>query len=133
MGTLPQFSGKSTGKKGVILPSDASQLEQLKNKIPEDKNFPLKVQWKEKDQYITLNLNTGEKNIYYRPQLSGVNPGYTPEETIKIITRQKIRPKLLNAKSGNLMIKVISPNIVTLKRLNNLANLTKKTPLQFRK
>ena len=132
MGALPPFFGKSTDKKKIILPSDVSQLEQLKNKIPEDKNFPLKVQWKEKDQYITLNLNTGEKNIYYRPQLSGVNPGYTPEETIKIITRQKIRPKLLNTKSGNLMIKVISPNIVTLKRLNNLANLTKKRPLQFR-
>ena len=93
--------------------------------------YPSKVQYKEKDKYVTFNLNTNKKKVFSTPQGIGVNPGTTPEETLKVIQKQKTKPKLKKYKLGNLVLSVTSPETIVIRRLRAFRN--NKTNKRFRR
>jgi len=84
--------------------------------------YPSKVQYKEKDKYVTFNLNTNKKKVFSTPQGIGVNPGTTPEETLKVIQKQKTKPKFKKYKLGNLVLSVTSPETIVIRRLRAFRN-----------
>ncbi len=93
--------------------------------------YPSKVQYKEKDKYVTFNLNTNKKKVFSTPQGIGVNPGTTPEETLKVIQKQKTKPKFKKYKLGNLVLSVTSPETIVIRRLRAFRN--NKTNKRFRR
>ena len=93
--------------------------------------YPSKVQYKEKDKYVTFNLNTNKKKVFSTPQGIGVNPGTTPEETLKVIQKQKTKPKFKKYKLGNLVLSVTSPETIVIRRLRVFRN--NKTNKRFRR
>ena len=93
--------------------------------------YPSKVQYKEKDKYVTFNLNTNKKKVFNTPQGIGVNPGTTPEETLKVIQKQKTKPKFKKYKLGNLVLSVTSPETIVIRRLRAFRN--NKTNKRFRR
>jgi len=93
--------------------------------------YPSKVQYKEKDKYITFNLNTNKKKVFSTPQGIGVNPGTTPEDTLKVIQKQKTKPKFKKYKLGNLVLSVTSPETIVIRRLRAFRN--NKTNKRFRR
>ena len=93
--------------------------------------YPSKVQYKEKDKYITFNLNTNKKKVFNTPQGIGVNPGTTPEDTLKVIQKQKTKPKFKKYKLGNLVLSVTSPETIVIRRLRAFRN--NKTNIRFRR
>ena len=84
--------------------------------------YPSKVQYKEKDKYVTFNLNTNKKKVFSTPQGIGVNPGTTPEDTLKVIQKQKTKPKFKKYKLGNLVLSVTSPETIVIRRLRAFRN-----------
>jgi hypothetical protein len=107
-------------------PSKTNQLEDNLKNLGKKNNFPSKVQWKQKDKYITYNLNTGKKKEFNTPQGIGVNQGNTPEETLKVIQKKNKRPKFVSTTLGSLQIIVSSPEVVTLKRINKMNNINRR-------
>jgi len=93
--------------------------------------YPSKVQYKEKDKYVTFNLNTNKKKVFNTPQGIGVNPGTTPEDTLKVIQKQKTKPKFKKYKLGNLVLSVTSPETIVIRRLRAFRN--NKTNKRFRR
>ena len=93
--------------------------------------YPSKVQYKEKDKYVTFNLNTNKKKVFNTPQGIGVNPGTTPEDTLKVIQKQKTKPKFKKYKLGNLVLSVTSPETIVIRRLRAFKN--NKTNKRFRR
>ena len=93
--------------------------------------YPSKVQYKEKDKYVTFNLNTNKKKVFSTPQGIGVNPGTTPEDTLKVIQKQKTKPKFKKYKLGNLVLSVTSPETIVIRRLRAFRN--NKTNKRFRR
>ena len=93
--------------------------------------YPSKVQYKEKDKYVTFNLNTNKKKVFNTPQGIGVNPGNTPEDTLKVIQKQKTKPKFKKYKLGNLVLSVTSPETIVIRRLKAFRN--NKTNKRFRR
>ena len=93
--------------------------------------YPSKVQYKEKDKYVTFNLNTNKKKVFNTPQGIGVNPGTTPEDTLKVIQKQKTKPKFKKYKLGNLVLSVTSPETIVIRRLKAFRN--NKTNKRFRR
>ena len=93
--------------------------------------YPSKVQYKEKDKYVTFNLNTNKKKVFKTPQGIGVNPGTTPEDTLKVIQKQKTKPKFKKYKLGNLVLSVTSPETIVIRRLRAFRN--NKTNKRFRR
>ena len=93
--------------------------------------YPSKVQYKEKDKYVTFNLNTNKKKVFNTPQGIGVNPGSTPEDTLKVIQKQKTKPKFKKYKLGNLVLSVTSPETIVIRRLRAFRN--NKTNKRFRR
>jgi hypothetical protein len=93
--------------------------------------YPSKVQYKEKDKYVTFNLNTNKKKVFNTPQGIGVNPGTTPEDTLKVIQKQKTKPKFKKYKLGNLVLSVTSPETIVIRRLRSFRN--NKTNKRFRR
>ena len=89
------------------------------------------MQYKEKDKYVTFNLNTNKKKVFSTPQGIGVNPGTTPEETLKVIQKQKTKPKFKKYKLGNLVLSVTSPETIVIRRLRAFRN--NKTNKRFRR
>ena len=119
-------TGKRKGRRKK-LPSGKTNLLDDKLKGSKKKNiFPSKVQWKQKDKYITYNLNTGKKKEFDNPQGIGVNKGTTPEETLKVIQKKNKRPKFVSTVLGSLQIIVSSPEVVTLRRINNINNINRR-------
>ena len=93
--------------------------------------YPSKVQYKEKNKYVTFNLNTNKKKVFNTPQGIGVNPGTTPEDTLKVIQKQKTKPKFKKYKLGNLVLSVTSPETIVIRRLRAFKN--NKTNKRFRR
>ena len=109
------------------LPKGKINLFEDEFKESKKKNiFPSKVQWKEKNKYITYNLNTGKKKEFDKPQGIGVNQGTTPEETLKVIQKKNKRPKFVSTVLGSLQIIVSSPEVVTLRRINKMNNINRR-------
>tara|TARA_R110002020_G_scaffold149537_2_gene325883 strand:- start:3452 stop:3769 length:318 start_codon:yes stop_codon:yes gene_type:complete len=94
-------------------------------------NYPKKVQWKEGNNFITYNLNTNKKKIFNKLQSGGINKGNTPAETIKIIEKQSKLPKTRKVVIGGLLLKVTSPEIVTIRKTKK--NILKKFNFKFRR
>lgn len=100
------------GPKGVDLPDNKP--------ISRAEIYPKKIQYKSNKKYVTVDLNTGIKKVYSRPQGIGVNLGDTPAATLKVIQRQSQKPKLSRYKLGNLMIRVSSPDTIIIRKIEGL-------------
>ena len=94
-------------------------------------NYPKKVQWVQDGKFITYNLNTNKKSVFDKPQGIGVNEGKTPQATLKVIEKQFKQPKTKRVLLGGLLLKVQSPEIVTLRK--NTQNILNKIQFRFRR
>ena len=83
--------------------------------VKKKEKYPKVIQWKDGEEYKTINLNTNEIETREFPISGGVGPGNTPETSAKIIRRQNKKPKLLRD-VGNLTIQIKGPNVVTVKQ-----------------
>tara|TARA_A100001037_G_scaffold103342_1_gene93990 strand:+ start:538 stop:888 length:351 start_codon:yes stop_codon:yes gene_type:complete len=93
--------------------------------------YPKKVQWVQDGKYITYNLNTNKKSVFDKPQGIGVNEGKTPQSTLKVIEKQFKQPKTKRVLLGGLLLRVQSPEIVTIKK--NKQNLLGNIKFRFRR
>ncbi len=124
--TKDPTSGDKGRRRRKLPPGKTKAVEDSLKKLAKKNIFPSKVQWKQKDKYITYNLNTGKKKEFDKPQGIGVNQGNTPEETLKVIQKKNKRPKFVSTTLGSLQIIVSSPEVVTLKRINKMNNINRR-------
>jgi len=105
----------NTPGKGGSGKSGKTEFENLKkSKIT---RFPQKVQWREGSQFVVYDLNKNIKRKFKTAQGIGVNPGSTPQESIKVIKEQRKRPKFMNVDVGGFKLSVASPTSVILRPL----------------
>ena len=95
-------------------------------------SYPKKIQYKQKNKYVVVDLNSGVKKVYSKPQGLGVNPGETPETSLKVIKRQLQKPKIKRYKFGNLVLRVTSPDTIIIRKINTLNKKINATPKRFR-
>ena len=96
--------------------STTTLLDRPKDPKETGQRWPSIIQWKQLDNsYATLDLDTGVKEITAEPIGTGVNEGYL-DDSLKIIEKQRNRPKFEKTQIGNLEVIVRGPNIVDINR-----------------
>jgi len=116
LGDLPALPNKP--KKKVVPPLGSTVTLDDKRKVENQDvtQWPSVIQWKQLDDtYATLDLDTGIKEVYSEPTGTGVNQGYL-DESLKIIERQRQRPKFQKTEIGGLEVTVKGPNVVDINR-----------------
>ena len=116
LGDLPALPNKP--KKKVVPPLGSTVTLDDKRKVENQglTQWPSVIQWKQLDDtYATLDLDTGIKEVYSEPTGTGVNQGYL-DDSLKIIERQRQRPKFQKTEIGGLEVTVKGPNVVDINR-----------------
>ena len=133
LGDLPPKPTKPTKKIPPTLGSNVTLDDRKRVVEGAEQRWPSIIQWKQLDDtYATLDLDTGQKEIYNEPIGSGVNQGYL-DESLKIIERQRNRPKFQKTEIGNLEITVKSPNVVDINRKLGNINESIARRVRFRR
>jgi len=73
---------------------------------------PSRVQWKQGKVYRNVDLSTGASETTVIPVGSGVRPGTTPEQTLKVIETSRSKPKVRRVDIGK-TIAVVTKNKIS--------------------
>jgi hypothetical protein len=124
---------KPTKKVPPLGGSTSTLLDRPKDPKETGQRWPSIIQWKQLDNsYATLDLDTGVKEITAEPIGTGVNEGYL-DDSLKIIEKQRNRPKFEKTQIGNLEVIVRGPNIVDINRKLGSIDQSIQRRVRFRK